>query len=212
MARKEKRFHYLYKIVNIKNDKYYIGMHSTDNLDDGYMGGGKRITNSVRKHGKDSHTKEILEYFNDRESLRQREIELVNEDLLNDPMCMNLQPGGGGGLVNKNHMEKFTKAGAIAFSNKVKTDPNFRKELLEHISKILKKTHSEGKVRYDTFKDKHHTDDSKKLISEKNKIAQLGTKNSQFGTFWINKDTEIKKIKSHEFILYEGNGWKRGRK
>ena len=212
MARKEKKFHYLYRIVNIKNDKYYIGMHSTDNLDDGYMGGGKRITNSIRKHGKDSHAKEILEYFNDRESLRQREIELVNEDLLNDPMCMNLQPGGGGGLINKDHMEKFTKAGAIAFSEKVKNDHNFRKELLEHISRISKKTHSEGKVRYDTFKDKHHTDDSKKLIGEKNKITQLSTKNSQFGTFWINKDTEIKKIKSNEFILYESKGWKRGRK
>mgnify|MGYP000965306345 CR=1 FL=1 len=80
MTRKSHKFNYIYKITNTKNRNYYIGMHSTHNLDDGYMGGGKRITNSVRKHGKDAHTKEILEYFDDRESLRQKEIEIVNED------------------------------------------------------------------------------------------------------------------------------------
>ena len=75
MSRKGRKYHYIYKITCLKNNRYYIGMHSTDNLEDGYMGGGKRIKNSVKKHGKDAHRKEILEFFESRDLLS--EINLV---------------------------------------------------------------------------------------------------------------------------------------
>jgi len=74
-------------------------MHSTSNLNDGYMGSGKRLWLSINKHGKKNHTKEILEFLDDRESLINREIQLVNEDILNDSMCMNLMKGGKGGFI-----------------------------------------------------------------------------------------------------------------
>lgn len=32
----ERKFHYIYKITRF-DGKYYIGMHSTDDLDDGYL-------------------------------------------------------------------------------------------------------------------------------------------------------------------------------
>ena len=31
----ERKYHYLYKITNLVNNKYYYGIHSTDNLEDG---------------------------------------------------------------------------------------------------------------------------------------------------------------------------------
>ena len=120
MARKERKYHYIYKITCLKNNRYYIGMHSTDNLEDGYFGGGKRIKNSVKKHGKDAHRKEILEFFENRESLRQREIQIINEDLLNDPLCMNLQPGGGGGFISEDHRNKWIMNGSSAGNKKQK--------------------------------------------------------------------------------------------
>jgi hypothetical protein len=50
----------------VKNDKYYIGMHSTNDLNDGYVGSGKRLWFSINYHGKENHACEILEYCKDR--------------------------------------------------------------------------------------------------------------------------------------------------
>jgi hypothetical protein len=211
MARKEKKFHYLYRIVNIKNDKYYIGMHSTDNLDDGYMGGGKRITNSVRKHGKDAHTKEILEYFNDRESLREKEIEIVNENLLNDPMCMNLMRGGDGGYISVENQRARSIGGGKAFAKKLKEDENLRIKHSKQCSMNLIKAHREGKFNYATFNGKKHTEEAKRSTGIKNSINQMGEKNSQFGTRWINNGELNKKVKSIELDSYINNGWILGR-
>ncbi len=38
----ERKYHYIYKITR-DDGHYYVGMHSTDNLDDGYFGSGKYI-------------------------------------------------------------------------------------------------------------------------------------------------------------------------
>ena len=67
MARKEKKYHFIYKTTNVLSGRYYIGMHSTSNLDDGYLGSGNRLKLAVRKHGKENFIREILEYCESRE-------------------------------------------------------------------------------------------------------------------------------------------------
>ena len=46
--KKEKKYNYFYRIENKINGHYYYGIHSTDNLNDGYMGSGKKATNGLR--------------------------------------------------------------------------------------------------------------------------------------------------------------------
>lgn len=91
-----RKHHIIYKTTCIPTGKFYIGMHSTDNLNDGYMGSGKYLGYSLRKYGKEKHICEVMEHLPTREALRAREEELVNAQLLEHVQCMNLQVGGRG--------------------------------------------------------------------------------------------------------------------
>jgi hypothetical protein len=97
--RKEKKHHYIYKTTCKVTGRYYLGMHSTDNLEDGYIGSGKQLWYSIRKHGKETHERDILEFLPNRSSLKIREKEIINEEILKDPMCMNIALGGEGGKL-----------------------------------------------------------------------------------------------------------------
>lgn len=91
---RQKKFHILYKTTCKITGRWYVGMHSTDNLDDGYLGSGRWILNSIRKHGEDNHIRETIESCPTREYLCEREEQTVTTKLLEDPLCMNLIKGG----------------------------------------------------------------------------------------------------------------------
>jgi hypothetical protein len=90
----QKKFHLLYKTTCVITGRWYIGVHSTDKIDDGYLGSGWRVWNSLRKHGRENHRREILEFCDSREALCKREEEVVTEDLIKDSLCMNIAKGG----------------------------------------------------------------------------------------------------------------------
>ena len=56
----EKKHNYFYKITNLINGKFYYGIHSTNDLDDGYFGSGTALKSAVKKYGIDSFKKEII--------------------------------------------------------------------------------------------------------------------------------------------------------
>jgi len=95
-----KLYHYVYKITNTVNHKYYIGMRSTnlEPLQDRYMGSGTLIKRSVEKYGIESFNKEILQEFQTREEASILEEQLVTRETLEDPLCLNLKTGGDLGV------------------------------------------------------------------------------------------------------------------
>jgi hypothetical protein len=213
MAKKKKKYHFIYKTTNLINEKYYIGMHTTDNLNDGYVGSGKKLWYSIKKYGKENFKCEILEMLPDKSSLKNREIEIVNEELLSDSQCMNLTVGGGDGFyfINKNGINNKSnqfRLGGERSSEKLKTDSEWRSRHKKIASETMKKNHKLGKYRYDTFRGKKHKEETKKRIGEKNSNNQKGEKNSQFGTCWITNGIENQKIHKNDSIP---KGWKLGR-
>lgn len=91
------KYHYIYRNTCKVTGKFYIGLHSTDDLNDGYYGSGKILIKSIKKYGISNHVMEILEFLPSRDELSIRESEIVNADLLADPMCMNIKLGGFAG-------------------------------------------------------------------------------------------------------------------
>jgi hypothetical protein len=213
MARKEKNIHYIYKTTCNVTGRWYVGMHSTSNLDDGYMGSGKRLRNSIRKYGIDNHIKEILECFETRELLIEAEKLAITDDMIGDNNCMNLMGGGNGGYISKEHYLITSKIGGDIHSKKMQSDVLYRDMVLKTLLKNTNKAR-ENRTDYSTltFKDKNHSDKTKQLMSEKKKGLGVGETNSQFGTCWITKDGTNKKIKKEDLETYQIEGWVKGRK
>jgi len=88
-------FHIIYKTTNIKNNKYYYGVHSTENLEDGYLGSGNGLKNAIKKYGIENFKKEIISFFNDRSEALIFESKLVSIEMIKNPMCYNSTIGGG---------------------------------------------------------------------------------------------------------------------
>jgi len=214
-------YYTVYKITDLINNKIYIGVHKTKDINDDYMGSGKILKRAQEKYGIENFRKEILEVYDNPEDMFYMESVLVNEDFVNDKETYNLKVGGEGGWDHCNTNSKMQSKKAIK-SNQVqkeiaKNNPEWVKQKSEKISKGNKLAHKEGRMKSFTgqeFKGKKHSDETKKKIGKANSKYQKGEGNSQFGSMWIYSLEEKlnKKIKKDEFPNYENNGWIKGRK
>ena len=107
------KYYLIYKTTNQINGKFYIGKRVTKNPNDYYLGSGIAIKNAIKKYGKENFSKEILFYLDNKKAMAKKEVEIVTEDLINDPQCYNMKVGGVGGFTPEE-----ARKGAIA-ANKV---------------------------------------------------------------------------------------------
>ena len=203
---KAKKYHYLYKTTNLVNGRYYFGMHSTNDLNDGYVGSGTLLRRAILKYGVENFEKEIIAFCSSRDELAEQEHELI-ESYLGKQDCMNLKPGGRGGFCNESHAKKFHAAGGVATNRKrgqihihrLKTEP----EYAEMWHRRLRESNTKP------FLGKKHSEETKKRMSEAHKGRGVGEKNSQYGTCWITNGLESRKIERGAEIP---EGWKIGRR
>ena len=208
-------FYTIYKITNKINGKFYIGMHKTLNLDDGYMGSGKLIKRAIQKHGIKNFTKVILHIFDNEEDMKNKEKELV---VINE-MSYNLCDGGHGGFgyINKNNLSKINRLSFKSEQKRKKSLSIYKSnQLLNDEEKIKMKNISylgrqAIKIKFPNgvWKNKIHSNETKQKM--KNHKHQTGEKNSQYGTCWITNDQENKKIKKEELEKFIELGYYQGR-
>lgn len=187
----DKLYIFLYKTVNIMNGKYYIGVHTTSKINDGYLGSGTLLKQSIKKHGRNIFVRYILEFFDTLELALQKESEVVNEQFVNNPLTYNLTIGGysGTGYFHK---------------GKPKTsETKFKMHLAQSQRTELHKKHNGESVK------KAHQN---KTIDERKKIAQKGIEtrikngnNIQKPETIIKRKNTIKKLK--EEYKSQGKSW-----
>lgn len=214
-------FYFIYKTTNLVNRKYYIGMHKTNNLSDGYLGSGILLKRAITKYGKESFKREILEFCSDYEELKEKEKDYVNENVVNDKNSYNLKLGGEGGFdyINNNFLGEITMISAREkFLELIKTNPDAKETWQKHLKEakteeLLKRISTSLKEKWE--KDGHpwtgrkHSEETKRKISEKNSLSLAGQRNSQFGTCWISNPLIKKTIKIRKEQLYDYicEGW-----
>jgi group I intron endonuclease len=156
----EKKHNYFYKITNLINGKYYYGIHSTDNLNDGYKGNGTLLKLAKKKYGIKNFIKEIIADYPTRKEASEHEKMVVTMDLVLDENCYNMKLGG----LNENTYKHTDET-----KNKLRVSrigKNLSKDTLDKISG--ENHHSFGKV---------ISPDTKLKMS----LAKRGEKNHNFG-------------------------------
>jgi hypothetical protein len=78
-------FYIIYKTTNTITNKFYIGKHQTNDLNDGYLGSGKLLRRAIQKYGRQNFQREILYIFDNENDMNKKEKELVvvSEDTYN---------------------------------------------------------------------------------------------------------------------------------
>lgn len=176
----ESTYHFTYKTTNTLNDKIYIGVHSTDNLNDGYMGSGTLLKRAFKKYGKEYFKTEILEFFETRTEAFEKEFYIVDSTFVGLNYTYNLTTGGLGAsygennpMYGKEHSEETKQK--IGKANKGKllgeNNPNYQIERDDEWRANMSKIHK-GK----TISEEH-----KKASSEFMTGRYLGDKNPMFG-------------------------------
>lgn len=207
MPRKKSHIHFIYKTTCLITNRYYVGMHSTSKLDDGYMGSGKRLRYSIRKYGVENHKREVLMFFDNRELLIEGEENFITDEMVVDYNCMNLRKGGSGGFTVEQQRENGRRSN-IKQKLLRESDPEWYNKKCENISLGNKVAYDEGRRKKYHFHDwtgEHHSEETKQKMR---KSKNVGSSNSQYGTCWITNEIENKKIKKNESTPI---GWKLGR-
>ena len=149
----EKKYNYFYKITNLINGKYYYGIHSTNKLNDSYMGSGKIIKDAIEKYGRKNFIKEVIADYSTRKEASDHEKKIVTLEIIELEECYNLRTGGDNGHIPSqdllNRMQGINKG--------IKRSPDFCQNL---------SVNRKGEL--NQFYGKHHTDETKKILSEKN--------------------------------------------
>lgn len=115
-------YHFIYKTTH-QNGKYYIGRHSTDNIDDGYVGSGLWPL-SIKDRS--TLTREILEFVDNADTLKQREGEYLREHY-GQLGCMNATLDPVGFDTDNNPMKDPAVAKKISGDNHyMRKDPTAR--------------------------------------------------------------------------------------
>lgn len=212
--KENKKFHFTYKTTNLINNRYYLGMHSTNRLGDGYLGSGKRLYYELNKYGRDNFKFEILEQFNSRKELVQAEINLITEHDLKNINCLNCKPGGTGGF-SREWIDKGRELANKAKAKLIQEDPQFKKAYYRAIQEGVRKARERGE-KFATIQDnfswkgKKHKPETIARMRNTRTERNLGTgaNNSQYGTSWITNEIESKKINKGDLIP---EGWRLGR-
>ena len=145
----EKKFNFVYITTNLVTGKQYIGEHSSQILNDSYLGGGSSAFKpAVKKYGKENFKREILEFFDTKEEAFNAQEKYIIEYNTLSPNGYNISPRGGlkfrgscaestkellrKRIISKETREKISKA--VKGKNVGKKRSTETKELIRNIN------------------------------------------------------------------------------
>ena len=195
------KYHYFYRIDNEVTKEFYYGIHSTNNMNDNYMGSGSRLRRIYKLYGKQNFTKSILKYFNSRDELLKYEHDFVNESVLSDPLCLNMITGGIGSYNG------YTTKGLVTVKDINGNTMDVSMKDPRYLSGELKSVTSGLVVVRDKYGQCFQVSNTDpRYLSGELTIVSKGNKGFK-GWTYVYKNGEYKAIKKCELDSYLNDGW-----
>lgn len=159
--------HSVYKTINLTNQKYYIGKHSSEDPNDEYLGSGLALQRAIKKHGLENFKKEVLHLYESEVEAYNKEREILEElDGVKDPLCYNLCYGGVGFWKGATHSAEAKDK--ISEGNKGKVRTNEAKQKYSASKKGIPKSDIHKQRLSEVNLGKTLDEDTRKKISESN--------------------------------------------
>ena len=134
--------HFVYTTYNPNNKKFYIGRHSTENINDGYQGSGLWVKRSLRK-GNKLQTK-ILEYAKDEHDLLSLEEKYI-EKYFDNPKNTNAKRASYG-MLSKDMIGEKNPMYGTKRPDYVKESVSKANKGKKHTKEHIEKTRKPGKL------------------------------------------------------------------
>lgn len=126
--------HCVYISRHLESGKYYIGKGKTSLVNAGhYKGSGSLMLRMLKKHPKDEWVTTVIETFETAEQAYNLEGQLVTEEVVADPMSLNLKTGGVGNC--RHSAETKLKMSASHQNRKPMSDENRQKLAIRNASR-----------------------------------------------------------------------------
>lgn len=153
--------HIVYVTTNVKNGKFYIGKHSTTNLNDGYCGSGVWVLRAKKKKSP-LLTRIIKECVSEQEAY-DNEYEIVTsaKEIWPD-LCMNISDGGVGFSVSYPENRNGVNAPMYGKKHTEKTK--------QHLAEVM--SYRSG-VNHHMYGKNHSEESRKKMAETHRKIGHL---------------------------------------
>lgn len=206
--------YYIYRITNKINGKTYIGQHLYKDLNNNYMGSGKRLWEAYRKYGIENFKKEILVFNISKKEhidLLEKTFIAAEKEKVGAENCYNLANGGEGGYTGPKSEEAKKRLSERMKGNTWNKGKHHSEETKRKISESGKGRTPWNKGMPGTWLGRHHSEESRKKMSE----ARKGKKLTPFTEEHKKKISEAKKGKKfsedHKKKLSEakkGKHWK----
>lgn len=224
-------YNIVYQITNLINGKIYIGIHKTNNKDDGYMGSGKLIKRAIEKYGIENFSKTILFESSNYEECRIVERNLVDNEFCKRENTYNISIGGGGGntwagmsdIEISNYKKKLSEQNSNRYNDleylnnhrSIMSDtwknPVIRQSRIDSIAAGVKKYHeNKSPEEKQLFSEsvRMSWNDENKRVNRLNSMRTDEYRQKQKDKIFITNGISNKKINKTEEIPI---GWRRGK-
>ena len=162
-------YHLVYLITNLKNDRIYVGKHSTYNLEDGYLGSSEILAIAIQKYGKENFKKTILFYCLTEKDAFEIESAIVDETFVNKPQTYNIKVGGlGRGIQSYEELYGYERALQLKaqVSQRFKGNTYNTGRVYTEIEKLKQSASHKGENNF--FYGKKHTPEEKAKMRSNN--------------------------------------------